>query len=196
MAPVCPEDIRRWRQAERTRLIRARLALTSEERHALSARIAAHLEEAVGAPGGQTVSVYWPVRGEPDLGPVPNWITSVGGRTALPVVVSRDTPLMFRAWSPGDRVEPGAWSIPVPASEAAVVIPDIVVVPLVGFDRGLYRLGYGGGLFDRTVAEMTSVPQLIGVGYDLAAVPTICPQPHDIPMDVIVTETGARRAAT
>lgn len=80
------------------------------------------------------------------------------------------------------------WNIPVPHADAEIVLPDVVIAPLVGFDPNCYRLGYGGGFFDRTLAAMQTMPRVFGVGYSQAALATIYPQPRDIPMDVVVTE--------
>ncbi|MEP4420404.1 MAG: 5-formyltetrahydrofolate cyclo-ligase, partial [Nitratireductor sp.] len=112
-----------------------------------------------------------------------------GGTLALPVVVEKAAPLVFRDWRPGMKLEKGVWNIPVPPA-APAVIPDIVISPVVGFDPANYRLGYGGGFFDRTLAALPARPTVIGVGYAAAAIATIYPQPHDIAMDFIVTEAG------
>jgi 5-formyltetrahydrofolate cyclo-ligase len=179
-------DIARWRKAERERLIAARLAIPADDRAAMSTTIAAQLYAIVGHLSGSTISLYWPFRGEPDLRP---WMASVierGGTTALPVVIEKAQPLVFRAYRPGDRLEKGVWNIPIPA-EGDPVIPDIVIAPLVGVDSHNYRLGYGGGFFDRTLASLPKKPLVIGVGYEMQRIPTIHPQPHDIPMDRIVT---------
>lgn len=183
-------EIARWRKAERERLITARLAVLADDRAAMSARIAEGVDALIGDPAGRVVSLYWPFRGEPDLR---SWIASItarGATAALPLVIEKGRPLVFRAYRPGDRLEKGVWNIPVPA-EGAEVIPDIVLAPVVGFDPQNYRLGYGGGFFDRTLAALPRKPLVIGVGYSLQAIPTIQPQPHDIAMDRIVTEVGA-----
>jgi 5-formyltetrahydrofolate cyclo-ligase len=180
-------DVRRWRKAERERLIAARLAIAADARAAMSQRIAEGLDAVIGDIGGRMVSLYWPFRGEPDLRP---WMASInerGGLTALPVVIEKGQPLVFRAYVPGDRLEKGVWNIPIPA-EGDPVLPDIVISPIVGIDPGYYRLGYGGGFFDRTLAAMPFKPLVIGVGYELQRIATIYPQPHDIPMDQVVTE--------
>lgn len=179
-------DVARWRKAERKRLIDERLAIGADERAARSGRIAAGLDGAVGKVAGRIVSGYWPFRGEPDLR---NWSIGVierGGRIALPVVIDKGLPLEFRIWAPGDPLERGVWNILVPARGPAVE-PDIVVAPVVGFDAQNYRLGYGGGFFDRTLAAMSKRSLVVGVGYEEARIETIHPQPHDIPMTVIVT---------
>ena len=182
-------DVRRWRKAERERLIAARLAVSADMRTAMSQRIAEDLDAVIGDIAGRMVSLYWPFRGEPDLRP---WIASVnerGGRTALPIVIEKGQPLIFRAYVPGDRLEKGVWNIPIPA-EGDPVLPDIVISPIVGIDPANYRLGYGGGFFDRTLAAMPFKPLVIGVGYELQRIATIYPQPHDIAMDRIVTEAS------
>jgi 5,10-methenyltetrahydrofolate synthetase len=118
-----------------------------------------------------------------------------GGRCALPMVVKRNQPLAFRLWEPGTRLERGVWNIPFPA-DGAEVAPDVVIAPVVGFDSACYRLGYGGGFFDRTLAALPAKPRTIGVGYTCAAIATIYPQAHDIPMDAIVTEKNTLNCAT
>jgi 5,10-methenyltetrahydrofolate synthetase len=187
-------DVLRWRKAERERLIEARLAIAVAERQNHSVAIAAALDEGLGNLAGRTVSAYWPIRGEPDLRPWLERICAQGGTCALPVVTEPRTPLVFRAWRPGARMERGFWNIPVPA-DGAVVTPDIVIAPVVGFDADCYRLGYGGGYFDRTLAAMSVKPQVIGVGYAYAAIATIHPLSHDIAMTMIVTERGISRSA-
>ncbi|ODV09478.1 MAG: 5-formyltetrahydrofolate cyclo-ligase [Rubrivivax sp. SCN 70-15] len=181
--------VMRWRRTERQRLMDARLALPSVERRARSTLIASHLDETLGDVSGLTVAVYWPFRGEPNLRPWMERIHARGARCALPVVVERRAPLVFRAWRPGARMTAGFWDIPVPA-DGCEVTPDVVLAPVVGFDAAGYRLGYGGGFYDRTLAAMARRPRVIGVGLGLAAIATIHPLAHDIPMQVIVTEGG------
>ena len=152
----------------------------------MSADIAAQLDAAIGVPSARTISIYWPFRGEPDLRPWAAGIIERGGEIALPVVIEKAHPLQFRNYRPGDRLEKGVWNIPIPA-EGSVVIPDVVIAPVVGHDPSNYRLGYGGGFFDRTLAALPRKPLVIGIGYRLQAITTIYPQPHDIPMDRIVT---------
>jgi 5-formyltetrahydrofolate cyclo-ligase len=133
------------------------------------------------------VGFYWPFKGEYDVLPIARSLHARGTKLALPVVVEKGQPLVFREWRPDARLVPGIWGIPVPA-DGGVVEPDALIVPLVGFDQDGYRLGYGGGYYDRTLAAMRKKPLTIGVGFELAALTTIHPQPHDIPMDAIVTE--------
>lgn len=187
-----PREVARWRRAERERLIAARLAVPAADRAEAAAAVAAGLDRLVEVTPGTVVSAYWPFRGELDLR---GWLASViarGGRAALPLVAEKGRPLVFREWAPGARMERGVWNIPVPA-EGPEVIPDVVIAPLVGYDPGCYRLGYGGGFYDRTLAAMPRPRLVAGVGLPLAALRTIHPQPHDVPMDVIVIAGGEVR---
>ena len=186
--PQQPAEVQRWRKLERQRLIKDRLALPSKIRRQYGERIAEQLEQATGDVAGLAVSAYWPFRGEPDLRCLLVRLAERGARTALPVVIARGQPLVFRHWAPGEPPERGVWNIPVPRADAEIVLPDVVIAPLVGFDPNCYRLGYGGGFFDRTLAAVQTMPRVFGVGYSQAALATIYPQPRDIPMDVVVTE--------
>lgn len=183
-------DVKRWRKAERARLIESRLAVPAQVRRQHDARIIEHLVAAISGFKGLTVSAYWPFKGEPNLRPLLKEIDASGGTCALPVVVAHGEPLIFRAWSPGDELARGVWNIPIPREDAAVVIPDVVIAPVIGFDCTCYRLGFGGGFYDRTLAALPKRPHVFGVGYMLASIPTIFPQWHDIPMDAVVTEDG------
>lgn len=187
--PQASADLARWRKAERQKQIEARLALSADARAAMTVGIASGIDALIGAVGGRLVSFYWPFRGEPDLREWAREIVERGGRTALPVVIAKGAPLEFRAWKHGEKLERGVWNIPVPAA-GEPVYPDIVIAPLVGYDPTNYRLGYGGGFFDRTLAALPKKPLVIGIGYGSCRLPTIYPQPHDIPMDAIVTESG------
>lgn len=183
-------DVMRWRTAERERLIRERLAIPSDVRRRQDKQIAANLEAAAADVAGQVVTAYWPIRGEPDLRRVVQYLVACGARMALPVVVGPGRPLIFRAWTPGAPLERGVWGLLTPPADAEVVVPDTIIVPVVGFDPACHRLGYGGGFFDRTLAVLANRPRVVGVGYSQAMIATIYPQPHDIPMNAIVTEDG------
>jgi 5,10-methenyltetrahydrofolate synthetase len=183
-------DVMRWRKAERARLIKKRLAIASKARRQHDGQITEYLQAGIGSVEGLIVSAYWPFRGEPNLHPFLKAVHARGGRCALPIVVARGAPLIFRAWSPGDPLERGVWNIPIPRQGAPIVVPDVVIAPVIGFDRACFRLGYGGGFYDRTLAAMPKRPRVFGVGYGLSAIPTIYPQWHDIPMDRVITEDG------
>lgn len=180
-------DVMRWRKVERARLIAERMKTSAPDRARIASEIAAGLDALLSDIAGRTIGVYWPIRGEPDLRPWMERVRARGGICALPVVVERKAPLVFRTWDPSIPLERGIADIPVPATGAAVT-PDMLVVPVIGFDPACYRLGYGGGYYDRTLASLAVRPCAIGIGAAAAGLPTIYPQPHDIPMDAIVTE--------
>jgi 5,10-methenyltetrahydrofolate synthetase len=181
------DEVRAWRKAERARLIAARLAVPLETRAAWTERIAAQLEPILRAVDGP-VSFYWPMRAEPDFRPLMRRLAADGIVIALPVVIEPKTAMRFRPWTPRAKLEPGIWNIPVPATREEV-IPRLLLAPVVGFADS-YRLGYGGGYFDRTLAKLGAGHSAIGVGYELAQLATIHPQPHDIRLSRIVTEAG------
>lgn len=198
-----PEErarIMEWRRGERQRLIEARLRMPVSARQEASLRIAAGLDSAWRAAGrlvpGAVVSAYWPLRGEPDLRPWLATLVEQGLTCVLPVVVEKGAPLAFRRWTPGCAMEKGFWNIPVPADPAPFT-PQLLVSPVVGFDSRCYRLGYGGGYFDRTLALLQSRRSpfhVLGVGYAMSRLETIHPLPHDIPLQGIVTEESSFQA--
>ena len=112
-----------------------------------------------------------------------------GWRICVPTVVKADAPMTFRAWAADSAMTVDRHGIPIPA-DGAVLIPDVVLLPLVAFDARGFRLGYGGGYFDRTLAGIAPRPLAVGVGFELARVDSIRPQAHDIPLDAVVTEAG------
>ena len=141
---------------------------------------------------GTVIGLYWPVRAEFDTRPLAGPLREQERRTALPAVIERRGRLEYRIWEGDTEMTGGIYDIPVP-KERRLVSPAIVVVPLLGFDDENYRLGYGGGYFDRTLAAATPRPLAIGVGFEAARLETVFPRPHDIAMDIIVTEARLRR---
>jgi 5-formyltetrahydrofolate cyclo-ligase len=137
------------------------------------------------------VGWYWPFRGEVNLLPLIEELLAAGWLAALPRVVAKEQPLEFRPWNPGDAMERGVFGIPYPA-KAVTLHPEFLLVPLVGFDDNCFRLGYGGGYYDRTLAAFIAKPVTIGVGFEVTRVPTIYPSTFDLPMDCIVTEDKIR----
>lgn len=181
------EEVREWRKRTRETLIAARMALSVAERTAKGARVKQNLLSAMDFNKYPVLGIYWPMRGEIDVRDIARRHIEAGGEVALPVVVEKRAPVEFWKWSPGSGMRRGVWNIPVPIKRDAVV-PDACIVPLVGFDAGQYRLGYGGGYYDRTLASIARRPFCVGVGFAEAELPSIHPQPHDIPMAAIVTD--------
>lgn len=179
------------RQEMRRRAIAAREALGAAERQHLTVQLCAQLSPLLSRLAPRSIGFCWPYRGEPDLVAfVGEWLAQGRERlAALPVVLAVDAPLMFALWRPGIALMDDAFGIPVPAQREAVD-PDLVLVPLNAFDDAGYRLGYGGGFFDRTLAARHPAPLAVGVGFELGRVASIRPEPHDLPLDWIVTESG------
>jgi 5,10-methenyltetrahydrofolate synthetase len=186
--PGTARDVARFRRAERERLYALRRATPVAARAAMEGAVAAGLD-ALDLPAGTVVSGYWPIRGELDLRPWLAGLAARGMRAALPVVEARAAPLGFRLWTQGARMERGAWNIPVPA-DGAPVTPDVVLAPLVGVDRAGYRLGNGGGYFDRTLAHLRP-REVVGVGHPSALMETIHPMPWDVPMTLVILGDGS-----
>lgn len=195
--PEQARDVARWRKAERTRLRGERDALSVAERQAVGSALAGHLASFLRDRfdlRGRVFSGYWPIKGEPDLRPLLAGLHRQGVCVALPLVEVKAAPLVFRRWTPETHMVRGDWNIPVPPPEAEVVTPEISLAPLVGWTDDCFRLGYGGGYFDRTLASLNPRPFTIGVGFQSARLATIYPQPHDIRLDAIVTEAGVQAA--
>ncbi len=189
---MSPDELKAWRRSERTRLLAARGAVDATTLAAWRQRIDAHLEAAFPDLARGTVAFCWPVLGEYDARYLGKRLRERGAVTALPVVVAPRTPLAFREWHPGVRLAKGAMDIPYPV-DSPDVVPDTVLLPMNGWDAGGYRLGYGAGFFDRTLASLAVRPRVIGVTYEMARMETIHPQPWDIPADFVVTEERACR---
>jgi 5-formyltetrahydrofolate cyclo-ligase len=186
------DEVRRWRRERRTELIARRQAILQHERRRSQNLILKFVEQHFPELANALIGFYWPFRGEVGPHPLVRRLIERAARAALPVVVETGQPLEFWAWRPGAPLQRGVWDIPIPV-ERQVVRPTALLVPLVGFDRRGYRLGYGGGYYDRTLAAMDPKPLTIGIGYEIGRLETIHPQPHDVPMDAIVTEAGLVR---
>jgi 5-formyltetrahydrofolate cyclo-ligase len=146
-------------------------------------------------PPGAIVALYLPIRGELDTGPLAKALRARGHELALPVVGDRDGPLGFRAWAPGDALDPGFGRIPQPLADSPAVIPDFLFVPLAAFDRAAHRLGYGAGFYDRTLVALRAdrlVPAF-GLAFAVQQVPALPAETHDVALDGIVTERGLLR---
>jgi 5,10-methenyltetrahydrofolate synthetase len=181
-------DVMAWRKERRAELIARRKSVPLEDQRRDDERITELLLAAFPNLAGMTVGFYWPFNGEVDPRIAAHRLRTLGARTALPVVVAKHQPLEFREWSPGVATVPGVFGLPVP--QTATVTPDAVLMPPVGFDAEGYRLGYGGGYFDRTLAALATPPLKIGLARELSRMETIHPQAHDIPMDFVITESG------
>lgn len=186
-----PPDRREWRR----QLLAARLALPAEEVARRSALICQHLQTLLPSLlqrplTGLRIAFCWPIQNEPDLRPAIAAWQAAGAQGCLPVVIAPGTPLAFRDWQDGDALEPDGYGIPTPAS-GPLVTPDVMLLPCNAFDNAGFRLGYGGGFFDRTLAVLQPSPLAIGVAYEESRVATINPGEYDLPLAAMVTEAGS-----
>ena len=138
----------------------------------------------------RVLSGYMPMRSEID--PLPA-MAAHQGPVGVPVILAKDTPLKFREWSPGCRLVQGAFKAMIP-EEGAWVEPEVVIVPLLAFDARGYRLGYGGGFYDRTLEGLRAKGPVLAVGFAFAAqeVAEVPTDAFDQRLDAVVTETGVR----
>lgn len=169
----------------RARLLAHRQALHLEVRREMDARIGVHLLEWWNRHRFESLGVYWPIRGEPDLHPVYAQLAQRGVRLALPAVAARQAPLVFLAWEPGAPTVRDAYGVQVPAA-AEPVSPQALLVPCVGFNDGNFRLGYGGGFYDRTLASLPR-PATAGIAYAFSRV-RFEADVFDVALDTIITD--------
>ncbi len=184
---MSPDELNAWRKSERQRLIAAREALDAQSVDDRRRQIDAHLERAFPALKSMTIAFCWPIRNEYDARHLAKTLRAAGALTALPVVIAPQAPLVFREWHPGVELADGPLDIPYPLGSRELE-PQALLLPMNGWDAQGYRLGYGGGFIDRTLAKQKEKPLVIGVSYEMARMQTIYPQPWDIPMDYVVTE--------
>ena len=189
------ETPERDRRSLRRQFIERRMALSVDACAELSAKVCEFLRKEFPQLAQMRVGFCWPVKNEPDLRPLlTSWLAAgdPGFAALLPVVVELDSPLAFRAWTPGTRLLVDRYGIPTPES-GEFLTPEALLLPVNVFDAAGFRIGYGGGYFDRTLAALNPAPLAIGVGYELARVDSIGPLPHDIRLDAMVSEAGAFR---
>lgn len=179
------------RKSLREGCIRSREATPDTTRAEWTRRIESHLDRLLADLAPRCLGFCWPYRGEADLREwVGRWLAAAPGRSAtIPVVKEKATPMAFHRWQPDSPMARDRHGIPIPAV-AETARPQVLLIPLTAFDDKGYRLGYGGGYFDRTLETLDPAPTKVGIGFELSRVPTTHPQAHDHPMDWIVTEAG------
>lgn len=181
-----------WRKELRAALVALRMSVDAEPRRRVVDAVAEALARLIGDRRGRgdrtEIAFYWPIRGEIGLRAAIEPLLAEDVGAALPFIPGRDCALQFRRWRPGCEMVAGLWNIPTPAVDERVV-PNVLLVPLVGFDAARHRLGNGGGYYDRTLATLPSATTAIGVGFDCLRLPTIHPEPHDVPMSMVITES-------
>jgi 5-formyltetrahydrofolate cyclo-ligase len=187
------ERIEAEKAALRLKAAEARSALSSQDRAAAAQQAVEHFFAEVPLQRGQAISAYWPIRDELDTRPLLIRLMDDGWRVCLPVVGGPELPLVFRRWEVGAPLYPAGMGMLEPGEAAPETVPDVVVMPLLGFDRSGTRLGYGGGYYDRTLQAMGTKPLLVGYAFAAQELETIPHQDHDVPLDMLVTENGVVR---
>lgn len=157
-----------------------------------SRKIAAHGVDFLAAPPGAIVSGFAAINDEINPAPLMTWLQAEGFRLALPVMQGRGKPLLMRAWTPGDAMNSAAWGIVEPMDDKPAVDPDILLVPLLAFDARGYRLGYGGGFYDRTLHRLRKLKPVVAVGlaYDELRVDAVPAESYDERLDWVLTPSG------
>lgn len=186
---------REWRKHRRTELMTRRESVSEAEHRCWSTAITRSLEQGFPSLQNSVVGFCWPHRGEYDPRPAMDYFGERGATLALPEIVNKHEALYFRKWWREAPMKIGAYDIPVPDNTDPVTV-GAVITPMIGFDQQGFRLGYGGGYFDRTLVAIVPRPLAIGVAFEMLRLDSVHPQPHDIPMDFIVTEAGIYRATS
>lgn len=191
-------DIRALKARLRADAAARRAAIPRADAEAAALAVRDRILAAGIVPSGGKVSGFWPVNDEFDPRPTLEALAACGHTLCLPVVIAKGRPLAFRAWAPGAPLERAAFGLSVPRWDAPPAVPDFLMVPLLAFDRRGFRLGYGGGYFDRTIETLrahTKPIVALGVAYaaqEVAEVPTL---PHDQRLDGVATERELIRIA-
>lgn len=186
-------DISAWRKAQRDRCIAWRTGVDEAQRVLWGKQMTTALLALLKSPANRVIGFCWPYQAEFDARFAIRCCCDDGASAVLPEVVGKGLPLRFRQWWPGAPMTVGVYDIPVPDGTPELR-PDLLVVPMNTFDDRGYRLGYGGGYFDRTIAALKPRIVTIGVSHEQCRVPTIHPQAHDVAMDFVVTEAGVYAA--
>lgn len=190
-ASPAPDDIRTLKRRLRVEAVNRRRSWAGPEEHARASLLARdRLLAEVPLPPGATVSGFWPMAEEIDTRPALLALAERGHVIGLPIVVKAGQPLIFRRWRPGDALVEGGFGVMIPAPDQEEVVPDVALTPLLAFDRRGYRLGYGGGFYDRTLARLRAGRTVLAVGYAFAAqqVEAVPVAAYDQPLDKLVTE--------
>ena len=170
----------------------ARAAILDSTRAASARAAAEHFFSGITLAPGEIVAGYWRIKDEMDCQPILIRLMDTHQPVCLPVVLGEDQPLELRLWEQGTPLYEAGFGTLAPSELAPHVEPDVIVMPLLGFDAHGTRLGYGGGYYDRTLAKLTKRPRLVGLAFAAQEVADIPHQPHDVPLDAVVTETGIR----
>ncbi|QQR39709.1 5-formyltetrahydrofolate cyclo-ligase [Devosia rhizoryzae] len=170
----------------------ARAGLSDDFRADAARAVASHFFDMVDVAPEDVVAGYWRIRDELDCTPILVRLMDSGQAVVLPVVVGSEEPLEMRVWEADAPLYEAGFGTMAPADHAPRAVPDLVLMPLLGFDHSGTRLGYGGGYYDRTLAALPRKPLLVGLAFAAQELSHVPRQEHDLPLDAVVTETGVR----
>ena len=186
------DKIEEAKAALRIKAHAARAALPQADRADAALAVRQHFFESITLNAGDIVAAYWRIRDELDCQPILVRLMDSNQTVVLPVVLGPDEPLDLRVWEQGASLYEAGFGTLAPSELAPKAEPDIVIMPLLGFDKMGTRLGYGGGYYDRTLAKMRKKPMLVGLAFAAQELDAIPREAHDVPLDAIVTEAGMR----
>lgn len=187
-----PGDILELKRKLRADAIAARAAAFAAHGPEASRRLAAYGLDFLKVAPGAIVSGFAAIRDEINPADLMLWLHAEGFRLALPTMIGKGKPLTMRTWAPGDAMEAAAWGIAEPMADKPEVEPDVVLLPLLAFDGNGFRLGYGGGFYDRTLAKLRAKKKVIavGLGYDEQKVDAVPVESYDQRLDWVLTPSG------
>ncbi len=177
----------------REKALLARAGLNIKQKKAAEKKAANNFLNYISLEKNQIIAVYYPINNEINcLGLVEN-LREKNYKICLPVVIKKDAPMVFRLWQKGDKLTPDLTKTLAPNTNATKINPDIIIMPLVAFDKNGARLGYGKGYYDRTIANMKNKPLLVGYAFSIQELDKIKQDVYDVPLDYIVSEDGVRK---
>ena len=184
--------IEETKAALRIRARTARAGLDQDDRTDAASAVARHFFDGISLDPAQVVAAYWRIRDEIDCQPILVRLMDSNQKVVLPVVLGPDRPLDLRVWEQGTSLFEAGFGTLAPSELAPRAEPDVIIMPLLGFDKHGTRLGYGGGYYDRTLARLSKKPMLVGLAFSAQEFDHIPREPHDVPLDAVVTEAGMR----
>ena len=173
-----------------------RAAILNSLRADAAKSVAAHFFKSVPLQPSHIVAGYWRIKDEMDCQPILIGLMDTFQPVCLPVVLGDEQPLELRLWEQGTPLYEAGFGTLAPSELAPQVEPDVIIMPLLGFDKRGTRLGYGGGYYDRTLAQLSRKPRLVGIAFAAQELEDIPREPHDVPLDIVITEHGARSFET
>jgi 5-formyltetrahydrofolate cyclo-ligase len=189
---VADPNIEEAKAALRLKARSTRAAIQHIARTPAAKAVAEHFFKSVSLRPNEIVAGYWRIKDEMDCQPILIRLMDSFQPVCLPVVLGDELPLELRLWEQGTPLYEAGFGTLAPSELSPQVEPDVIIVPLLGFDKRGTRLGYGGGYYDRTLERMSKKPRLVGIAFAAQEIDDIPRDAHDVPLDVIITEQGAR----